>query len=43
MIIDFQWGLYVFTNTKVRKNHRTRGTYINNDYTNGGIELKTQS
>ena len=42
MIIDFLQGFYVFTNSKVRKNYRTHCTYIDNNYTNGGIEFETQ-
>ena len=42
MIINFSWDLYGFINSKVRKNHTTCSTYISNDYTNGGIEFKTE-
>ena len=43
MIIDVLKDFRVFKNSSPRKNHRTRDTYINNDYTVGGIELKTQN
>ena len=42
-IIGFLWDFYVFTNSTVRNNNRTSGTYMNNGYTNGDIGFKTQN
>ena len=42
-MIDFLRSFPVLTNSKVRKNHGTCGSHINNDYANGDIEFKTQN
>ena len=34
---------YVFTKSKVRKNHRARVTYINSGYTDGDIEFRAKN